>query len=231
MTSGRNANGIWNGAICSSELRRSIASRAWSASSDEAGPEVPEPASFVCGSRSRERDVRRWLSGGYGILQAWNPSSFAEAPGSSVRSPSRARRTPLSSSWLLPSWRPGVSRLSNVPDIADVDIMSEVLEALGRARDRGPTTRWRSTRPTLTSHEAPYEFVAQMRASTAVLGPLISRLGEANVAMPGGCNIGSRKIDMHSAWPAGSGCQDRHRTRLHPRDRSEWRTPGVARDS
>jgi len=36
-----------------------------------------------------------------------------------------------------------------------------------------------------------------MRASTAVLGPLVSRLGEANVAMPGGCNIGSRKIDMH----------------------------------
>lgn len=91
---------------------------------------------------------------------------------------------------------PGVSRLTNVPDIADVDIMSQVLEALGarvtrfdHALDIDATH--------LTSHEAPYEFVAQMRASTAVLGPLISRMGKADVAMPGGCNIGSRKIDMH----------------------------------
>jgi len=91
---------------------------------------------------------------------------------------------------------PGVSRLSNVPDIADVDIMAQVLEALGaRVRRTDHALEIDATR--LTSHEAPYEFVAQMRASTAVLGPLLSRLGEANVAMPGGCNIGSRKIDMH----------------------------------
>jgi UDP-N-acetylglucosamine 1-carboxyvinyltransferase len=43
----------------------------------------------------------------------------------------------------------------------------------------------------------PYELVAQMRASTAVLGPLLGRFGKATVAMPGGCNIGARKIDMH----------------------------------
>ncbi len=52
-----------------------------------------------------------------------------------------------------------------------------------------------------TSHvdrwETPYELVAQMRASTAVLGPLLGRFGRAIVAMPGGCNIGARKIDMH----------------------------------
>ncbi|MHB8840531.1 MAG: UDP-N-acetylglucosamine 1-carboxyvinyltransferase, partial [Candidatus Aquicultor sp.] len=45
--------------------------------------------------------------------------------------------------------------------------------------------------------EAPYELVSQMRASIIVLGPLLARLGRARVAMPGGCNIGSRKIDMH----------------------------------
>ena len=91
---------------------------------------------------------------------------------------------------------PGISRLSNVPDIADVDIMAQVLEALGARVTRiDHALEIDATR--LTNHEAPYEFVAQMRASTAVLGPLISRLGEANVAMPGGCNIGSRKIDMH----------------------------------
>jgi len=91
---------------------------------------------------------------------------------------------------------PGVTRLTNVPDIADVDIMAQVLEALGASVVREDhSLSIDATR--LTGHEAPYEFVAQMRASTAVLGPLISRLGEANVAMPGGCNIGSRKIDMH----------------------------------
>ncbi len=45
--------------------------------------------------------------------------------------------------------------------------------------------------------EAPYELVRQMRASIVVLGPLLARLGRARVAMPGGCNIGSRKIDLH----------------------------------
>jgi UDP-N-acetylglucosamine 1-carboxyvinyltransferase len=49
----------------------------------------------------------------------------------------------------------------------------------------------------LVSHEAPYEMVARMRASTCVLGSLVGRLGRAHVAMPGGCNIGSRKVDMH----------------------------------
>jgi len=91
---------------------------------------------------------------------------------------------------------PGITHLSNVPDIADVDIMSQVLRALGAHVTRqGHSLSIDATE--LTGHEAPYEFVAQMRASTAVLGPLVSRLGEANVAMPGGCNIGSRKIDMH----------------------------------
>ncbi len=91
---------------------------------------------------------------------------------------------------------PGVCRISNVPDIADVDIMSQVLEALG-ARVARTDHALEIDATTISSHEAPYEFVAQMRASTAVLGPLVARLGEARVAMPGGCNIGSRKIDMH----------------------------------
>ena len=91
---------------------------------------------------------------------------------------------------------PGVTHLSNVPDIADVEVMSRVLEALG-ARVTRSDHQLEIDATTLTGFEAPYEFVAQMRASTAVLGPLITRMGQANVAMPGGCNIGSRKIDMH----------------------------------
>ena len=44
---------------------------------------------------------------------------------------------------------------------------------------------------------APYELVRQMRASIIVMGPLVARLGEATIAMPGGCNIGPRRIDFH----------------------------------
>ncbi|MDZ4169806.1 MAG: UDP-N-acetylglucosamine 1-carboxyvinyltransferase [Coriobacteriia bacterium] len=90
----------------------------------------------------------------------------------------------------------GVTRLTNVPEISDVDIMAEVLVRLGASVERSDHAL-QIDATTLTSHEAPYELVAMMRASTAVLGPLLARLGLARVALPGGCNIGSRKIDMH----------------------------------
>lgn len=91
---------------------------------------------------------------------------------------------------------PGESVIHNVPDITDVALMAEVLEHLGARVERdGHTVRVDAS--TITSVEAPYELVAQMRASIVVLGPLVARFGSARVAMPGGCNIGSRKIDMH----------------------------------
>src|SRR6266498_1496501 len=74
--------------------------------------------------------------------------------------------------------------------------MAEVLEHLGaRVTRRGPTLHI----DTAGAHglDAPYELVRKMRASIVVLGPLLARYGEARVAMPGGCNIGSRKIDLH----------------------------------
>ncbi len=91
---------------------------------------------------------------------------------------------------------PGVSTIRNVPDIADADVMAQVLEHLGApvARD-GHTLTIDATH--LSSFEAPYELVSAMRASIIVLGPLLARLGRARVAMPGGCNLGSRKIDLH----------------------------------
>ncbi|MDZ4167216.1 MAG: UDP-N-acetylglucosamine 1-carboxyvinyltransferase [Coriobacteriia bacterium] len=91
---------------------------------------------------------------------------------------------------------PGRSVLHNVPDISDVSVMAEVLRHLGVDVERtgGSLTIDASE---VTSLEAPYELVAQMRASIIVLGPLIARFGRARVALPGGCNIGSRKIDMH----------------------------------
>lgn len=93
---------------------------------------------------------------------------------------------------------PGATRLSNVPDIADVDVMCEVLSHLGAKVERTDHALVIDATE-LTGFDAPYELVAQMRASIAVLGPLLARMGEARVAMPGGCNIGSRNIDMHIA--------------------------------
>jgi UDP-N-acetylglucosamine 1-carboxyvinyltransferase len=91
---------------------------------------------------------------------------------------------------------PGRSVLRNVPRILDCSLMVEVLEHLGA------TVTWTGDdltvdATTLSSVEAPYELVRQMRASIIVLGPLLARTGEARVAMPGGDNIGSRPIDLH----------------------------------
>lgn len=91
---------------------------------------------------------------------------------------------------------PGVSVIHNVPRISDVDVMAEVLEGLGARVSRQDHSVFVDATE-ITSLETPYELVAQMRASIVVLGPLVARFGRARVAMPGGCNIGSRKIDMH----------------------------------
>lgn len=92
----------------------------------------------------------------------------------------------------------GTTRISNVPDISDVATMAEVVSGLGAVVQREEdSVTIDATR--LTSAEAPYEVVSRMRASIAVLGPLVARMGRARVAMPGGCNIGSRKVDMHIA--------------------------------
>ncbi len=91
---------------------------------------------------------------------------------------------------------PGASVIRNVPAISDVAVMAEVLEGLGATVTREDHSV-RVDATDITSLETPYELVAQMRASIVVLGPLVARFGRARVAMPGGCNIGSRKIDMH----------------------------------
>lgn len=92
---------------------------------------------------------------------------------------------------------PGVTTLRNVPNIADVHVMGKVLKNIGAQIEVVNEHELRIDTSTVSSWETPYRLVAQMRASTAVLGPLLSRFGNAVVAMPGGCNIGARKIDMH----------------------------------
>src|SRR5690606_25364845 len=92
---------------------------------------------------------------------------------------------------------PGTYRLSNVPRISDVDWMLEALAAIGaRWQWIGPNVLEVHS-PTEPSPEAPYEVVEKMRASTALLGPLVARCGEARIAMPGGDDFGSRPINLH----------------------------------
>ncbi len=91
---------------------------------------------------------------------------------------------------------PGVSVLHNVPDIQDVRTMKEVLEYLG-ARVGFVDNSLSVDTTDVRSHVAPYELVQRMRASIQIMGPLVARFGHARVAMPGGCNLGPRKIDIH----------------------------------
>lgn len=89
--------------------------------------------------------------------------------------------------------------LRNVPDISDVTIMGRLLEAMGMSVRRREDAALEIVRGPDVVAEAPYELVEQMRASTAVLGPLLAGVGRARVALPGGDDFGSRPVDMHLA--------------------------------
>jgi UDP-N-acetylglucosamine 1-carboxyvinyltransferase len=91
---------------------------------------------------------------------------------------------------------PDVVVLERVPQITDVELMSDVLRRLGVTVQREDGSLVIDASGEI-SEEAPYELVTKMRASIQVLGPLLARLGHARVAMPGGDAIGSRPIDMH----------------------------------
>ena len=91
----------------------------------------------------------------------------------------------------------GEYRLRNVPAITDVDTMTELLTFMGVAVTRSGRDELVLGRGPDCGTEAPYELVERMRASIVVLGPLLGRVGQARVAMPGGDDFGSRPIDMH----------------------------------
>jgi UDP-N-acetylglucosamine 1-carboxyvinyltransferase len=93
----------------------------------------------------------------------------------------------------------GVYEITNVPSIADVEIMGNLLEAIGVKVTRPAfDTVVIENRGNLTP-VAPYELVEAMRASINVLGPLLARCGHVRLSMPGGDDFGSRPIDMHIA--------------------------------
>ena len=92
----------------------------------------------------------------------------------------------------------GETTLTNVPRISDVLTMIEVLQRLGARVGFDGDVLTIDTSGEIST-VAPYDLVRRMRASINVLGPLLARAGHARVAMPGGCNIGSRTIDMHES--------------------------------
>lgn len=98
--------------------------------------------------------------------------------------------------------------LKNVPNLADVNLLTRIL------RNHGVDLAVDGKRPGVSPHlgetfhltardivdtTAPYEMVSRMRASFWVLGPLLARMGQAKVSLPGGCAIGTRPVDMHLA--------------------------------
>lgn len=92
----------------------------------------------------------------------------------------------------------GVTKLRNVPILSDVLTMNEVIRQLNVAVDFDQDTNEVTIDASQDLKvEAPYELVSQMRASIVVMGPLLARNGHAKVAMPGGCAIGKRPIDLH----------------------------------
>ena len=91
---------------------------------------------------------------------------------------------------------PGTSTITNVPDIADVNIMADLLTRLGcTVENKG--SELKISVPETPGHRADYDLVRKMRASINVLGPLVVRTGKAEVALPGGDAIGSRGLDFH----------------------------------
>src|ERR1700722_9273175 len=88
--------------------------------------------------------------------------------------------------------------LTNVPLLADIHTMAQLIAQHGVAVERATNDgRALSIGGAITNTEAPYDIVRKMRASFLVLGPLVARVGEARVSLPGGCAIGLRPIDLH----------------------------------
>ena len=95
---------------------------------------------------------------------------------------------------------PGCATISNVPTISDVALMAEILRSMGITVDFDHQQASISIDTTdLANVCAPAGMVNQLRAGIAVLGPLLGRFHEAQVAVPGGCQIGERKLDIHFA--------------------------------
>jgi len=89
--------------------------------------------------------------------------------------------------------------VSNVPHLKDVTTMLSLLQMMGVQVTVDDHMVVEINANSVNSHEAPYDLVKTMRASILVLGPLLTRFGEADVSLPGGCAIGARPVNLHVA--------------------------------
>lgn len=89
----------------------------------------------------------------------------------------------------------GCSTFHNIPDLLDIKTIKKLLRSLGVRMEGGETLRIDASG--VTHCEASYDLVRTMRASILVLGPLVARMGEARVSLPGGCAIGARPVNLH----------------------------------
>ena len=96
--------------------------------------------------------------------------------------------------------------LKNVPNLADVALLARILRNHGvdhsiEGKRAGPTMHlgetFHFTARDIVDTTAPYEMVSRMRASFWVLGPILARMGQARISLPGGCAIGTRPVDLH----------------------------------
>jgi len=86
--------------------------------------------------------------------------------------------------------------IKNVPQLTDIEVMSEILRNLG-AKLTKTNNSIEINSESIHNVELPYQLVHSLRASFFCVGPLLTRLGEAKIPLPGGCNIGARPIDEH----------------------------------
>jgi len=102
-------------------------------------------------------------------------------------------------------------KISNVPNLSDVESMAELVESLGghTAWDRASGIITVDTAK-LNKCDAAYELVGKLRASFLIIGPLLARLGHARVPLPGGCAIGTRPVDLHLKGLAAMGAEIEH---------------------
>jgi UDP-N-acetylglucosamine 1-carboxyvinyltransferase len=98
----------------------------------------------------------------------------------------------LASSLLAKGW----NTFHNIPNLADIRTIRKLLRSLG-VKIEGEPPLLRVNAAELSNCEASYDLVKTMRASILVLGPLVARLGEARVSLPGGCAIGARPVNLH----------------------------------
>lgn len=87
--------------------------------------------------------------------------------------------------------------INNLPDVSDINVLLEAISQIGARVERISRHKVRIVGATVHSHQVNYDYISKIRASYYLLGALLGRFHEAEVAMPGGCVIGARPIDQH----------------------------------